>query len=92
MLRLVYTNKFKKDYKQAIKRGCDKTKLQEVIVLLCNQTTLPEIFRDHSLTNSRNYKDMRECHIESDWLLVYRVLKQDLILELIRTGTHSDLF
>ncbi|MBF1103743.1 MAG: type II toxin-antitoxin system YafQ family toxin [Solobacterium sp.] len=92
MLRPVYTNKFKKDYKQAIKRGCDKTKLQEVIVLLCNQTTLPEIFRDHSLTNSRNYKDMRECHIESDWLLVYRVLKQDLILELIRTGTHSDLF
>ena len=85
-------NKFKKDYKQAIKRGCDKAKLQEVIVLLCNQTTLPEIFRDHSLTNSRNYKDMRECHIESDWLLVYRVLKQDLILELIRTGTHSDLF
>lgn len=92
MLRPVYTNKFKKDYKQAIKRGCDKAKLQEVIVLLCNQTTLPEIFRDHSLTNSRNYKDMRECHIESDWLLVYRVLKQDLILELIRTGTHSDLF
>ena len=92
MLKALYTNKFKKDYKQAIKRGCDKTKLQEVIVLLCNQTTLPEIFRDHSLTNSRNYKDMRECHIESDWLLVYRVLKQDLILELIRTGTHSDLF
>ena len=92
MLRPVYTNKFKKDYKQAIKRGCDKAKLQEVIVLLCNQTTLPEIFRDHSLTNSKNYKDMRECHIESDWLLVYRVLKQDLILELIRTGTHSDLF
>ena len=92
MLRPVYTNKFKKDYKQAIKRGCDKTKLQEVIVLLCNQTTLPEIFRDHSLTNSRNYKYMRECHIEPDWLLVYRILKQDLILELIRTGTHSDLF
>lgn len=92
MLRPVYTNKFKKDYKQAIKRGCDKTKLQEVIVLLCNRTTLPEIFRDHSLTNSRNYKDMRECHIEPDWLLVYRILKQDLILELIRTGTHSDLF
>lgn len=92
MLRPVYTNKFKKDYKQAIKRGCDKTKLQEVIVLLCNQTTLPEIFRDHSLTNSRNYKDMRECHIEPDWLLVYRILKQDLILELIRTGTHSNLF
>lgn len=68
MLKPVYTNKFKKDYKQAIKRGYDKTKLQEVIIRLCNETILPEIFRDHALTNSRNYKDMRECHIDSDWL------------------------
>ena len=61
-------------------------------MLLCNQVILPEIYRDHALTNSRNYKDVRECHIEPDWLLVYRVIKQELILELIRTGTHSDLF
>ena len=92
MLKALYTNKFKKDYKQAIRRGCDKKKLQEVIMLLCNQVTLPEIYRDHALTNSRNYKDVRECHIEPDWLLVDRVIKQELILELIRTGTHSDLF
>ncbi|RGT58146.1 hypothetical protein DWX20_02670 [Solobacterium moorei] len=44
--------------------------LQEIIVLLCNQTTLPEIFRDYAFTNSRNDKDMRACHIELDWLLV----------------------
>ena len=92
MLRPVYTNKFKKDYKQAIKRGCDKTKLQEVIVLLCNQTTLPEIFRDHSLTNSRNYKDMRECHIESDLLLIWEQNDENMAIILQRIGSHSELF
>ena len=53
---------------------------------------LPEKYKDHALTNSRNYKDMRECHIEPDWLLVYKVLREILILRLIRTGSHSDLF
>ena len=53
---------------------------------------LQEKYRDHALTNSRNYKEMWECHIEPDWLLVYKVLKETLILRLIRTGIHSDLF
>ena len=66
--------------------------LEEVITLLCNEQPLPEAYRDHALTNSRNYKDMRECHIEPDWLLVYKVVRQTLILKLIRTGSHSDLF
>ena len=83
---------FKRDYKLAIKRGCDPKKLEEVITLLCNEQPLPEAYRDHALTNSRNYKDMRECHIEPDWLLVYKVVRQTLILKLIRTGSHSDLF
>ena len=60
--------------------------------LLCNEQPLPEAYRDHALQNSRNYKGMRECHIEPDWLLVYKILKEKLILSLIRTGTHSDLF
>ena len=49
-------------------------------------------YRDHALVNSRNYKGMRECHIQPDWLLVYKVIHETLILELIRTGSHSDLF
>lgn len=53
---------------------------------------VPESYRDYALTNSRNYKDMRECHIEPDWLLVYKVYRETLILILIRTGSHSDLF
>lgn len=92
MLRPEFTGQFKKDYKLAIKRGCDPDKLQEVITLLVNEQPLPEKYRDHALINSRNYKNMRECHIEPDWLLVYKIEQELLILKLIRTGSHSDLF
>ena len=92
MLKVEFTGQFKKDYKLAVKRGCDPKELEAVIILLVNEQPLPEKYRDHALTNSRNYKDMRECHIEPDWLLVYMLLKETLILRLIRTGSHSDLF
>lgn len=92
MLKPEFSGRFKRDYKLAVKRGCDPKKLEEVIRLLCAEKTLPETYRDHVLTNSRNYKDMRECHIEPDWLLVYQVVRDRLLLKLIRTGTHSDLF
>ena len=67
-------------------------KLETVISLLCREVPLPEVYRDHALINSRNYKNVRECHIEPDWLLVYKVEKDRLVLQLLRTGTHSDLF
>lgn len=92
MLKAAFTGQFKRDYKLAIKRGCDPNELQEVITLLCDEQPLPQKYRDHALTNSRNYIDMRECHIEPDWLLIYKVYKETLILQLIRTGSHSDLF
>mgnify|MGYP004527739683 FL=1 len=92
MLKPAFTGQFKRDYKLAIKRGCNPNKLEKVISLLCNEQPLPEVYRDHALTNSRDYKSMRECHIEPDWLLVYKIYEQTLILKLIRTGTHSDLF
>ena len=92
MLKVEFTGQFKKDYKLAVKRGCDPKELEVVITLLVNEQPLPEKYRDHALTNSRNYKDMRECNIEPDWLLVYKILKETLILRLIRTGSHSDLF
>jgi mRNA interferase YafQ len=92
MLKPEFTGQFKKDYKLAIKRGCNPEALQEVITLLVNEQPLPDKYRDHALVNSRNYKDMRECHIEPDWLLVYKIVQETLILKLIRTGTHSDLF
>lgn len=92
MLKTEFTGQFKRDYKLALKRGCDPQKLELVVSLLCKEEPLPEVYRDHPLTNSRNYKNMRECHIQPDWLLVYKIEQDILILKLIRTGTHSDLF
>jgi len=92
MLKPEFTGQFKRDYKLALKRGCDPNALQTVIALLMSEVPLPERYRDHELANSRNYKGMRECHIEPDWLLVYQVVRETLILRLIRTGSHSDLF
>lgn len=92
MLKIEFTGQFKKDYKLAVKRGCDIKELTNVITMLANEQTLPEKNRDHALENSRNYKNMRECHIKPDWLLIYKVYSDRLVLELIRTGTHSDLF
>ena len=92
MLRPQFTGQFKKDYTMAVKRGCDPRKLEEVITILCNEQPLPQLYQDHPLANSRNYKGMRECHIQPDWLLVYKIVQNTLILKLIRTGTHSDLF
>ena len=92
MLKPEFTGQFKKDYKLAIKRGCDAKKLEEIIKLLSLEKPLPESCRDHPLVNSKQYKDMRECHIEPDWLLIYKVYRDRLVLKLIRTGSHSDLF
>ena len=92
MLKPGFTGQFKKDYKPAVKSGFNPEKLEKVVSLLCNGVTLPPAYKDHLLMNSRNYKGMRECHIEPDWLLVYKIRKDILVLQLIRTGTHSDLF
>lgn len=92
MLKIEFSGQFKKDYRLALRQGFNPKKLEEVIILLCNESPLPESYHDHILTNSRNYKDMRGCHIEPNWLLIYKIEKQTLILKLIRAGTHSDLF
>lgn len=92
MLKPVFSGQFKRDYKLAVKRGFDPKKMEEVIALLCTEEALPESYRDHALADSRNYKGMRECHIEPDWLLIYKIRDGELILQLVRTGSHSDLF
>ncbi len=90
MLELVTTGQFRKDYKRVKKRGYDISLLEEVIDLLLNNQPLDERYRDHGLIG--NYEGFRECHILSDWLLIYAVDKEQLILTASRTGTHSDLF
>ena len=90
MLKIVYHSRFKKDYKIMIKRGYDANELVTVINLLANQQALPDRYKDHKLTG--NYVGFRECHINPDWLLIYKIEADRLILNLVRTGTHSDLF
>lgn len=90
MLDIRYSTKFKKDYKAIIKRGYNPQLLQDVLTILSNERPLPPQYKDHNL--SGNYEGHRECHITSDWLLIYKIEQDILTLSLTRTGTHSDLF
>ena len=85
-----FTTQFKKDIKLAKKQGKDTEKIFEVVEKLANDEVLEAKYKDHSLTG--DYKDCRECHIEPDWLLIYKKYESELILMLGRTGSHSDLF
>ncbi|MEW5953944.1 MAG: type II toxin-antitoxin system YafQ family toxin [Bacillota bacterium] len=84
------TSRFRKDYKLMEKRNLDMSLLDEIIAKLAQGIPLPSSNRDHELTG--NYAGHRECHIQPDWLLIYRIEKDVLVLTLTRTGTHSDLF
>ena len=90
MLDIVSSNRFKKDLKLAIKRGYNIEFLDEVVNKLAMQKALEEKYKDQELAG--DFKGFRECHITPDWLLVYQVIENELILFLSRTGTHSDLF
>lgn len=89
-LEIIASNKFRKDLKLARKRGLKLEKLDAVVETLANRLPLDTRYRDHALTG--NYGDFRECHIEPDWLLIYRQDEDVLELFLFRTGSHSDLF
>ncbi len=90
MLKIRYSNQFKKDYKLIKKRGYNIEKLKEVINLLVQDKRLPVKYREHYLTG--NYKEFKECHIGPDWLLIYKTENELLTLTVLRTGSHSDLF
>ena len=84
------TTQFKKDFKLAMKRGLKIELLEEVIAAFAMGEALPEKHKDHTLTG--NWFGHRECHVLPDWLLIYRIEDEVLVLTLARTGTHSDLF
>lgn len=84
------TTQFKKDYKLAKRRGMDISLLKSIVTKLANGEVLDSKHRDHPLTG--NWVGHRECHIQPDWLLVYRYEDDVLVLTLARTDTHSDLF
>jgi len=90
MLTIKYTNKMKRDVKRQIKRGKIISKLTIALDFLASGRQMPEKYQDHPLKGAmRGY---RECHIEPDWLLVYQIVQDDLVLLASGTGTHSDLF
>ncbi|MDO4814917.1 MAG: type II toxin-antitoxin system YafQ family toxin [Gemella sp.] len=90
MLTLATTTQFRKDVKRMKKRGVKLEKLNFLIDKLLKEEVLDPKYRDHALVG--NYIGFRECHIEPDWLLIYKVDKGQLILTASRTGSHSDLF
>lgn len=90
MLNIVPSNRFKRDLKLAIRRGYKIELLEVVVNQIAAGKILDEKYRDHLLTGE--YGGFRECHITPDWLLIYQVRENELILFLSRTGTHSDLF
>ena len=85
-----FTTRFQKDYKLLVKRKMDVSKVHEVIEILASGNVLPGKYHDHAL--SGDFHGARECHIRPDWLLIYSISNERLILELMRTGSHSDLF
>ncbi len=85
-----FTGRFKKDVKTVSRQGKNLEKLYDVIEKLANDIELEPKHRDHNLTG--NYEGFRECHIEPDWLLIYKKSADEIILYLVRTGSHSDLF
>ena len=90
MYRIEFTNEMKRNVKLMRKRGKDISKLTDIINKLASGQVLPQSNNDHQLTD--NLRDFRKCHIEPDWLLIYKIDQDELILITQRTGTHSDLF
>lgn len=90
MLKIVLSNRFRKDLKLAQKRCMNLNLLRDVVNALANEEKLAAKYHDHDLSGV--FSGFRECHIQPDWLLVYRIEKNELELFLFRTGTHSDLF
>ena len=88
MRRPTYTNQFERDLRRMQRRAKDTEKIKAAMVALISEEPLPQSFRDHALVG--NYRGRRECHIEPEWLLVYKLADDEIIFE--RTGSHANLF
>lgn len=89
-MQISYTKRFEKDLKIMIKRSKNINNLKNIIKKLVNEEPLESKYKDHKLIG--NYLGRRECHIEPDWLLIYKIIPEENIIIFERTGTHSDLF
>ena len=89
---IVTTTRFRKQFKKIIKQGKDLNKIKTVINILASGKTLEEKYKDHALVDTKFYRNCRECHIEPNWLLIYKYNDNELLLFLVETRSHSDLF
>jgi len=90
MRTIEYSAQFKRDYRVVARRGYDIRRLEKAIALLRQGNPMPKEYRDHAL--SGKLKGQRECHLAFDWLLMYKIEADTVILTMLRTGTHDDLF
>lgn len=90
--KVFYSKKFKKNLKKMLKQGKNIEKLLDVVDKLALKEELNEKYKNHMLKDDKYYKNCGECHVEPDWLLVYQYYEDELILVLVNTGSHSDLF
>lgn len=89
MLKIIPSSRFKKDVRSLVHSGKDISKLTYVVNLIAAQQPLPDKYHDHALKGDK--KGFRECHIENNWLLLYQIKKDILVLSLVRSGTHAEL-
>ena len=90
MYSIEFSNRYKKSYKLAVKRGLDVSLLNKVIKTLAEGKKLDAKYQDHGLRG--NLYGFRECHIQPDWLLIYRIINKTCVLYILDTGSHSDLY
>lgn len=88
---VIYSKKFKKSLKKVTKQGKDINKLLDVVDKLATKETLEPKYKDHALYDDKNFKGCRDCHIEPDWILIYKYLEEEIVLLLVNTGSHSDI-
>ncbi len=91
MLKIKKTKRYEKDVKRIGKQRLPMDEMRKVVTILQHGRKLPMKYRDHKLENNGIFKDVRECHIRPDWVLVYSIYKEDLILLLLRTRSHSEV-
>ena len=89
--KIKYSKLFKKSLKRVLKQGKDLDKLLEVVDMLSKSQKLDLKYKDHALYNDKKFNDCRDCHIEPDWVLIYKYLKDDIVLLLVDTGSHSEV-
>lgn len=90
--QIKFTSSFKKSLKKVLKQGKEFKKIKTIIVKLANKEELEIKYKNHELTDNKKFKNCKECHVEPDWLLVYKYYENDLILLLVETGSHSEIF